>query len=102
MILDSGFLIPDLLIYNLPISLSPHLPIDFFFPSVPRHLPDEALVSELAVEFWINAFTAIINIEAPTAFLTEPGFIFLAGRNGLPVRMILALHLFSFRSIIPD
>ena len=98
MILDSGFLIPDLLIYNLPISLSPHLPIDFFFPSVPRHLPDEALVSELAVELWIDAVTAMVNIEALTALLTESHFMFLTDPNCLPVRMISTLHL-AFSSV---
>jgi len=80
----------------LLISPSPHLPIDIFFPSVSRHFPDEALSSEFAVEFRIHTFTAIVDIQALAACLTEPCLMFLAGSNGLLVRMISTLHHFSF------
>ena len=98
MILDSGFLIPDLLIYNLPISLSPHLPIDFFFPSVPRHLPDDALGSELAIKFWIYALTTMVNVETLAALSAEPALMFLTNGNRLSARMISTLHL-AFSSV---
>lgn len=75
-------------------TLSLFLRIDFFLPPVPRHLPDDTLGSELAVKFWINAFTAVIDIEALTTLLTEPCSMFLANRNRFSIRMISALHLF--------
>jgi hypothetical protein len=37
----------------------------------------------------------MVDVKALTAFLAKPGFVFLAGGDGLNIRMIPALHLFS-------
>jgi len=50
------------------------------------------LGSEFTVELWIQAFTAMINVEALTAFLAETHFMFLTDPDCLPVRMVSALH----------
>ena len=76
----------------LPSPLSSRLRIDFSFSSVPRHLPDKALRSELAIELRIDAFTTIIDIQALATLLTESGFMLVTDPNGLPVRMISAHH----------
>ena len=73
---------------------SPRPSIDLFLPSVSRFLPDDALGSELAVEFWIDAIAAMVNIEALAALLTESCLVFLAGPDCLSIRVISALHLF--------
>jgi hypothetical protein len=78
----------------LPIFLFHCLSIDFPFSSVPRHLPNNALSSELTIELRIDAFTAMINIQALATFLTESGFMFVADPHGPPVRMISAFHRF--------
>jgi hypothetical protein len=59
---------------------------------VPGRLPDDALAPEFAVELRIQAFAAFVDIEALAAFLTEPGFMFQAGSNRFPIRMISAFH----------
>ena len=63
-----------------------------FLPPVPRHLPDEALCSELAIELRIDAFATMIDIQALATLLTESGFMLVTDPNGLPVRMISAHH----------
>lgn len=68
--------------------------VHFPLPSVSRHLPNDALAPELAVEFRIDTFTTVIDVQALTAFLTEPGFMFVADANCLPVRVISAFHRF--------
>jgi hypothetical protein len=90
--LDDLFRIPQSAIPITLIALSPRLLIDSFFSSVPRHLPDKALRSKLAIELWIDAFTAMIDAQALATLLTESGFMFVADPNGFPVRMVLALH----------
>ena len=65
-----------------------------FFSSVSRHLPDHALRSELTIEFWIDTFTAVIDVQTLAALLTESGFMFVADPNCLPPGMISALHRF--------
>ncbi len=72
---------------------SPRLLIDLFFSTVSRHLPDNALGSEFAVELRIHAFAALIDVETLAACLTESRLMFLADSNRLPVRVISALHL---------
>jgi hypothetical protein len=52
------------------------------------------LASEFAVEFWVNAVAALINIEAFTALLAEPCLMLLTIGDSFPVWMILAFHLF--------
>ena len=54
------------------------------------------MASELAVEFRVQAFTAVIDIQAFAALLTESGFMFVADPHRLPVRMMFALHCFFF------
>jgi hypothetical protein len=49
-------------------------------------------MSEFTVFFWIHAFTALINVETLTALLTKAGLIFLAGGNGITIRMMSTLH----------
>ncbi len=66
--------------------------LHLYLPSVPRHLPDNASCPELTIELWIDAFAAVIDIQALATLLTESGFMFVADPNGLPVRMISALH----------
>jgi hypothetical protein len=56
------------------------------------------LVSEFAVELWIDAVTAMVNIEALTALLAESCFMFLTNSDRLSVRMISTLHL-AFSSV---
>ena len=75
------------------ISLSPYLLIYLFFPPVPRHLPDQALISELTIKFWIDAHAAMVDIETLTALLTKAGFMFLTDGNGLSIGVDSALHL---------
>jgi len=79
-------------------AFSPRLRISaslyLFLPPVPRHLPNKALRSKLAIELRIDAFTAMIDIQALATLLTESGLMFVADPNGLPVRMISALHRF--------
>jgi hypothetical protein len=85
----------------LPISLFPYL--GFPLPLVPRHLPDDTLGSELAVEFWIKALTAVIDVKKRTALLTESCLMLLTDCNRLPIRMIFTLHFpFPFILIIPE
>ena len=74
-------------------SSSPHLLVYLFFPPVLRHLPDNALISKFAVEFWIKALAAMINVEKFAALLTKPRFVLLTNSDRLPVRMDSALHL---------
>ena len=81
-----------------PISLSPFLPASpspyLFLPSVSGPLPDETLGPELTVELGIEAFTAVIDIEALAALPAKTRLVFLTDRNGLPVRMVAAfLHI---------
>jgi hypothetical protein len=81
--------------------LTPHL--DFSLPAVPRHFPDDTLGSELAVEFWIKALTAVVDVKILTALLTESCLMLLADCNCLPIRMIFTLHFpFPFILIIPE
>jgi hypothetical protein len=54
------------------------------------------LGSEFTVEFWIDAFTAFVDVETLAALLAESSFMFLTGPNRLPVRVISALHSFFF------
>jgi hypothetical protein len=75
-----------------PVALPPRLPIDFFLSPVSRPLPDDALCSELTIELWIDTFTAVIDVQALTALLTESGLMLVADPDGLSVRMIPALH----------
>ena len=74
------------------VSLLPCLPVDFFLPPVPRLLPNNALRSELAIELWIDAFAAVIDVQALAALLTESGLMLVTDPNGLAVWMISALH----------
>jgi hypothetical protein len=76
------------------VSLPARVSIDFFLPPVPRFLPYNALRSELAVELWINAFTAVIDVQTLAALLTESGFMLVADPNRLSVWVIPALHHF--------
>jgi len=87
-----SLLIPQSAIRITPVSLSPRRPIDFFLPPVPRLLPNNALRSELAIELWIDAFAAVIDVQALAALLAESDFMLLADPDGLPVWMISALH----------
>jgi hypothetical protein len=76
---------------KLEVTSSPHF--DLFCPPVLRHLPDNALSSKFAVEFWIKALAAMINVETFAALLTKPRFVLLTNSDRLPVRMDSALHL---------
>ena len=67
---------------------------------VSRHLPDEALSPELAVEFWIEAFTTMVNVKALAALLAESCVMFLADSNRPSSRMILTVHLFFLLVLI--
>jgi hypothetical protein len=77
-----------------PIALPPRLGVDFLLSSIPRPFPDDALRSELAIELWIDAFTAVIDVQTFAALLTESRFMLVADPNGLPVWMVSALHRF--------
>jgi hypothetical protein len=81
---------------RVTVSLSLRLPIPasfyLFLPPIPRPLPDHALRSELTIKLWIDAFTAVIDVQTLTALLTESGFMLVADPDGLPVWMIPALH----------
>jgi len=81
------------LLLTLLFSSSLHLLIYLFFPPVPRHLPDQALISELTIKFWIDAHAAMVDIETLTALLTKAGFMFLTDGNGLSIGVDSALHL---------
>ncbi len=72
---------------------------DFPFPAVPRHLPDEALSPELAVELRIHAFAAMIDLKTLTASPAESRFVLLADGNRLAVRMISADSHFRFPNL---
>jgi hypothetical protein len=76
------------------VSLPPRVSIDFFLPPVLRFLPYNALRSELAVELWIDAFTAVLDVQTLAALLTESGFMLMADPDRLPVWVIPALHRF--------
>jgi hypothetical protein len=76
-----------------PISLSPHLLIYLSLSSVPRHLPDHTLGSVLAIDFWINALAAMINVETFAALLAISRFVFLTNSARLPIRVVSTLHL---------
>jgi len=52
------------------------------------------LGSEFTVELWIQTFTARVNVETLTTFLTETRFMFLANSNRFSVGMISASHHF--------
>ena len=80
---------------NHPIGLFPYL--HFFFPPIPRHLPDQALSSKLTINFWIDALAAKVDIETLAALPAEPGLMFLTDSNRLSIRMISAIHLFLLR-----
>ena len=77
---------------NPRVSLSPFLLIYLFLSSVLGHLPDNALGSELAIEFWIDTLAAMVDIETLAALPTKPCFMFLTDSDRLPVRMISTLH----------
>ena len=47
---------------------------------------------ELTIELWIDAFTAVIDVQTFAALLTESGLMLVADPDGLPVWMISALH----------
>lgn len=79
-------------------SLFPHH--DFSLPPVPRQLPNQTLSSELAVEFWIKALTAMVYVEILAALPTEGGFMFLTDSYCFPVHRIPAFHLFVSRFLI--
>jgi hypothetical protein len=49
---------------------------------------------ELTVELWIDAFTAVIDVQTLAALLTKSGFMFLADPNRFSVWVISALHRF--------
>lgn len=48
---------------------------------------------EFAVFFWIHAFTTVVDVQTLTTLLTEPGLIFLAGGDGITIRMISTVHI---------
>jgi hypothetical protein len=73
-----------------------------FLSAVPRHLPNDALGSELAVKLWIDTLTAMIDVEAFTALLTGSGFVLLTDSNGITIFMMPALHPSCPILIIPD
>ena len=67
-------------------------PVDSLFSPFAGHFPNDALASEFAVELWINAVAALINIEAFTALPTEPCFMLLTIGDGFPLWMVFAFH----------
>ena len=73
------------------IGLFPYL--HFFFPPIPRHLPDQALSSKLTIKFWIDALAAKVDIETLAALPTEPGLMFLTDSDCLPIGMASTLHI---------
>ena len=73
-----------------PFSASPLLRV--FLSLVPRHLPDQALSSKLAVEFWIKALTAMIYVETLAALSTEPCLMLLTNRDRPSTGVDSALH----------
>jgi len=68
--------------------LRPRVPLS----AVSRHFPDHALRSEPAVDLRVNAFTAVVNVKALTALLTESLLIYLTDRDCLSVGVISTLH----------
>ena len=76
---------------NHPIGL--FLYLHFFFPPIPRHLPDQALSSKLTIKFWIDALAAKVDIETLAALSTEPSLMFLTDGNSLSIGVDSALHL---------
>jgi hypothetical protein len=85
--------LPSSLYFHSLISLSPHLLIYVSFPPVPRHLPNHTLSSVLAIELWVNALAALINVETFAALLTKSRFVFLTNSDRLPIRVFSTLHL---------
>ncbi len=64
-------------------------------PSLSGPLVDDALNPELAVEFGIEALTALFNPGTFAALRAESCFVFLTDRNGIAIRMVSAIHRFS-------
>jgi hypothetical protein len=91
--IEFSFRIPQSAFRNSKVSLSRHPLIYVSFPPVPRHLPNHTLRSVLAIELWVNALAALINVETFAALLTKSRFVFLTNCDRLPIRVLSTLHL---------
>ena len=80
---------------HLLFSSSPRLRV--FLSLVSRHLPDQALSSELAVEFWIKALTAMVYVETLAALSTEPCLMLLTNCDRPSTGVDSALHFFPLQ-----
>jgi hypothetical protein len=77
--------------FDLPLALSRTLYVSF--SSIPRHLPDDALSPEFAIESGIEAITTGVNIQAFATFPAKTRFVLLADRHCFPVRVFFTLHI---------
>ncbi len=68
---------------------------DTLFAPVTAHLPDDTLGPESTIEFRIDTFTAVIDIQTLAALPAKARIVLLTDRECFAIRVILALHFFT-------
>jgi hypothetical protein len=65
---------------------------DALFAPITGHLPDYTLGPEPAIEFWVDTFAAVIDVQTLAALPAKARFVLSADRQCFAVHMVLALH----------